>query len=442
MCRRFADRENEIATERQRDRTSPSIPYQTMNASTKSIKASEALEDIRAGMSDSQLMAKYKLTAKGLQSLTRKLQEAGFLTQSELGSGMSSAGNPEAGTWKCPACGSALSGETATCPRCGAMNPRTPASQWSHEPSATGGSGPGTPEVGLNPAVESLHKAKPAYVAAASSSALTLGAVDAAVDEFDEEIIPEPRHMDSTDALVLVGGLVGALICLALQWPRWILSVFITLVHEMGHTIVGWLFGYPSLPAFDVIWGGGVTVHLQRSWLLAVGIYVLFGWLMYLYRRNRATMVFLGIVALIHAWASLTQIHSVIILFMGHGTELIIAGLFIYRAASGRSIILFAERPLYALIGFFIVLHDLPFAYRLITSVGYRAQYAACKGGDMNMDFVRIASDHLNVSLPSVATFFLVCCVMTPILALLAFRYEEYVHSAIARRWVREAPSR
>ncbi|MDQ7784033.1 MAG: hypothetical protein RDU20_14210 [Desulfomonilaceae bacterium] len=48
------------------------------------IKASEAIRDIRTGMSKSDFMRKHRLSAKGLQSLFGKLVEAGAVTGSEL----------------------------------------------------------------------------------------------------------------------------------------------------------------------------------------------------------------------------------------------------------------------------------------------------------------------------------------------------------------------
>jgi len=48
------------------------------------IKARDAVRDIRSGMTDSGLMEKYGLSAKGLQSLFLKLLEAKALTQAEL----------------------------------------------------------------------------------------------------------------------------------------------------------------------------------------------------------------------------------------------------------------------------------------------------------------------------------------------------------------------
>jgi hypothetical protein len=48
------------------------------------IDAKEALDDLHAGMDDHALMAKYRLSAKGLQSLFTKLIEAGVITQELL----------------------------------------------------------------------------------------------------------------------------------------------------------------------------------------------------------------------------------------------------------------------------------------------------------------------------------------------------------------------
>lgn len=48
------------------------------------VNAQEAARDIRLGMNDSQLMEKYRLTFKGLQSLFTKLMTAKLITQADL----------------------------------------------------------------------------------------------------------------------------------------------------------------------------------------------------------------------------------------------------------------------------------------------------------------------------------------------------------------------
>ena len=251
---------------------------------------------------------------------------------------------------------------------------------------------------------------------------------------------PEPRHLDRTDLLVMISGAGIAALAFISTFVSNTLWTMTTLVHEMGHALFGWLFGLPSLPAFDLMYGGGVTISQQQSILLLVVIYCLLGYLMYYYRKNTGTLIWLGVLGIIHFLCVITKWHEVIYLFMGHGTELIIAGLFIYRALSGSAVVHFAERPLYAAIGFFIVYQDTGFAYRLMTSPEARQAYGEAKGGGHWMDFSRIGSDYLGTSLENVAGVFFVFCLLTIVLGYLAFRYQEYIHTSLVRR-LRKEPS-
>jgi hypothetical protein len=221
-------------------------------------------------------------------------------------------------------------------------------------------------------------------------------------------------------------------------WVKWTFSVLEILVHEMGHTIFGWIFGYPSLPAFDLVWGGGVTLHVDRSNALLLLIYALLVGLIVIYRRNRFAVAVIAIIIAFHLFCSFTKYHSLLIIAMGHGTELVIGGLFIYRALSGRAIIHYVERPLYSTIGFFIVFSNIAMSYKLVTSWYERGAYAVAKGGHMEMDFIRIARDHLNWKLSSVALVFLIFSVLTPFIAYLAVRYEQYIYSILIKLFRRE----
>lgn len=257
-------------------------------------------------------------------------------------------------------------------------------------------------------------------------------------DSEDDDYSPEPRSLDRDGWIILVVGPVIALVSFMFFWLRWTFSVFETLVHEMGHAIFGWIFGYPSLPAFDLIWGGGVTVHVDRSSALLLLVYALLAGLIVLYRRNHIAVIAIIAVISLHLFCTFTKYHSLLMVAMGHGTELLIGGLFIYRALSGRSIIHYVERPLYSIIGFFMVFSNMGLSYKLVTSWYERGAYASAKGGHLEMDFIRIARDHLNWKLTSVALLFLILSVLTPVVAYLAFRYEQYVYSALIRLLRRE----
>lgn len=334
------------------------------------INAWEAAREIRSGMPDPKLMEKYGLSSQGVKSLKKKLVEAGMLRETDLGAPQDSP-----------------------------------------------------------PRAEALpDPAKPTAPIPIASRALP--------PEDEEEDPPRPlevRTFWTEEWIALAVGIFGALLCFAFFWPYWILGVFRILVHEMGHFIFGWAFGYPSAPAFDIMHGGGVTLHTQRSWLILVVIYFAFGALVVWLRRNTLAVALFCAVALVHLLLTLTRGHDVVILAMGHGTELIIGGLFIYQALASRAIVHPAERPVYAIIGFFLVFSDVKFSFDLLWNPMFQEEYLAGKGGCLDNDFVRIARDIFGCPMSRVTAVFLACTILTPLMSFLAFRYEEFVHSAIVR---------
>jgi hypothetical protein len=50
----------------------------------RTINSKEVVRDIRSHMTDEELMAKYRLSVRGLKSVLRKLLEAKLITQSEF----------------------------------------------------------------------------------------------------------------------------------------------------------------------------------------------------------------------------------------------------------------------------------------------------------------------------------------------------------------------
>jgi hypothetical protein len=238
--------------------------------------------------------------------------------------------------------------------------------------------------------------------------------------------------------MLAIGAGVG-FICVMFTLPNFFLSVFKTLVHELGHAVFGWLYGYPSFPAFDFMYGGGMTFNFQQNKLVVLLIMLCLAGLLFLLRKNATALIVFGIISVLHLFLTFTNIHSLIIIFMGHGMELLIAGLFIYRALSGRSIVHGVERPLYAILGFFLVFSDVGFAYRLLTSHDEREEYFSAKGGDVDMDFLRIARDHFHTdNIGGPVFFFLVLSLVVPIVALLAYRYEQYIHFFLAKLLTRD----
>ncbi len=348
---------------------------------------------------------------------------------------------------KCPKCGFEQSDTNAECPRCGVIFAKLgiqPSGDLSNHDVAPRERGP----------FQRTDIRGPEKIQSASRAVAPQAAVGAVSDgrEFEDDLVgeqrgseievpPEPLHMHKEDWIVLAVSLGIVAVVFGVPLLKHIFSTLMILVHEMGHMIFGWVLGYPSAPAFDLTYGGGVTFHTDRSTLLLIVIYALLIFLVFSFRKNIRAVIFLLTVTLVHFVLTITRLNQVVILFMGHGTELLIAGIFFYRALSGAAVVHSAERHLYAAIAFFIVISDTSFSYRLMTSSFARAEYADAKGGGHWMDFSRIAIDHLHVNLTSVAYFFFLFCLMTLPLGFLAFRYQEYLRAAVGRLWTREPES-
>lgn len=238
---------------------------------------------------------------------------------------------------------------------------------------------------------------------------------------------PSIASLDPPAWKSMAGGFVLAVGILMFPFLSYVFRYLIVLVHEIGHAVIAWLHGYPAVPAFDFMYGGGITSYQSRKIILVIIVYLLFAGLFYLYRKNPFTLAVLAVLVILHSIVTFTQLRFLLFLFMGHGFELIFAVVFLYRALSGSAVVVPAERPLYAFLGFFIVFIDFRFAYRLMTSSAYRADYGAAKGGGDWMDFSRIAHEFLQTELSSVAAFFLVLCMLTPVAAFLIFRYKAYL---------------
>ncbi|MFT5129752.1 MAG: hypothetical protein ACI8W8_003381, partial [Rhodothermales bacterium] len=68
-------------------------------------------------------------------------------------------------------------------------------------------------------------------------------------------------QVDKGGWIAPLGGFVTAFIPFFFPRLHWIMSYLKILVHELGHSAVAWLFGYPGLPTFSLQHGGGVAIH-------------------------------------------------------------------------------------------------------------------------------------------------------------------------------------
>ena len=240
---------------------------------------------------------------------------------------------------------------------------------------------------------------------------------------------PEPGRFDATVRKTILTGAILATIVTVLPFPRFVFGYMGTLLHEFGHTVAAWVFGYPAIPAFNFQHGGGVTSIDDRQWPLMLLCFAGLGWLLWRYRSHRPAWPLLAIPAALYLALAVTRVHEIVITFMGHGMELTIAGVFLYRALSGSAVKVALERPLYAFLGLFLVVGEVRFAWGLTTNQQKQIEYGIELSGIPN-DWLRIA-DRLGMELSGVTSAYLLLTPLPVVLALLFFRYRERIFDAL-----------
>jgi hypothetical protein len=204
------------------------------------------------------------------------------------------------------------------------------------------------------------------------------------------------------------------------------------LLHEFGHTVAAWMFGYPAIPAFNFAHGGGVTSIENRQWAIMLGWLAAVGWLLWRYRNHRPAWPLLAIPTAIYLALAVTRVHEIVITFMGHGMELTIAGVFLYRALSGSAVKHEIEKPLYAFLGLFLVLGEMRFAWGLANSREKQIEYGIELSGIPN-DWLRIA-DRLGTDLPTATGAYLLLTPLPVVLAFLFYRHRERILGSLGSR--------
>jgi hypothetical protein len=114
--------------------------------------------------------------------------------------------------------------------------------------------------------------------------------------------------------------------------PVWAIHFFAVFPHEAGHLLMFWLFGHPAVPALDILYGGGwVHPEPQQPWLLGL-VYFSMGvlglWL-HAKKKRRLLMLVCALVP-VHLALAFNIGHNILDLYMGAGSELLAATLFVY----------------------------------------------------------------------------------------------------------------
>ncbi|HET8774258.1 MAG TPA: hypothetical protein VFP80_10720 [Thermoanaerobaculia bacterium] len=210
----------------------------------------------------------------------------------------------------------------------------------------------------------------------------------------EEERIADGR-IGRSELRILGFGLLAAIGAYALPLTRYVFSAIVTLFHEFGHAVAGWLLGYVSIPAFDFVYGGGMTHHGPFRLSIAVAVGLGFAYLAWLFRENKKSVAIVGV--LFAFWLLLVTREwrrEIAFASAGHLAEFILAGILFYKALAGVGWRMpELERPLGAFVAFFVQIHSTLFAWRLIQDQSFLAWYRKGKGGALMNDLEVVALD-------------------------------------------------
>lgn len=309
----------------------------------------------------------------------------------------------------CTTCGYSRDAKDAThCGLCGVL--RRPASALDRPPASVSPKAPSPDSASPNPA-------SPGSVSPASVSpvpARTWAQPGPAPIE-----VALPRALGRRGRPVAIGWrylIIGMVLALAftltptLRFMGWFIG---SLFHETGHVAYSWFVGCPAWPAISLR-GHAAAFHQPQNPVVValIGLGLVTG-IVIARQQQRFGALAIGLLVL---WPLLTffeGIREVGFLLSGHLGELVFAGVFLWRARTGEAIEHEAERPLYACVGWFLLVRNIVLTAGLTFTESARALYMTNGSFGLTNDYVRVAQHWLHVPLQAVSGFMLLVALGT-----------------------------
>lgn len=236
---------------------------------------------------------------------------------------------------------------------------------------------------------------------------------------------PPPYRMLAVAAVI-------AIIFNYLPVVSWAMSALVTLFHEVGHAVVAWILGVPAIPAFDFAYGGGITHMVGFQPVLALIIFGLAAWGIWLLRAHRNVAIGLSIV--LAFWLIVVTAEwrrETVISGAGVGGEIAFAAIFLFMGVTGAGLRHpEIERPVAAFCAFYAAFQTLRFGWGLANDRDFLELYRRGKGGAMMNDLEVIALNlHIHTPFnPGIETLAKLLLFAVPITMALA------LYAAITRR--------
>lgn len=178
------------------------------------------------------------------------------------------------------------------------------------------------------------------------------------------------------------------------------------LFHESGHTVTALAFGMPAYPAISLR-GHAASIHQDQIAFMVFLLWAVLGYVTWHLRHHRAALVSLTIAVAVYPVIAFTDLKESLFLIGGHGGELAMATVCLWRALTGGFTHNLLERGLHSVLGWYLVGSNVWLCGGLATSAAARAHYAANGSFGLTNDYIRLADDVLGIGLPQVGAMML-----------------------------------
>jgi hypothetical protein len=188
--------------------------------------------------------------------------------------------------------------------------------------------------------------------------------------------------------------------------------------HEIGHTLTMWFFGYPALPMFDLQHGGGMSAMMgEQNMLVLAGVWAAILYGIWQFRWHKGIVAGLVLLLAINLACAFNDWHEILINFMGHGFEALIAGFLLFRALFNLAPRGGFERFLNAYFGFGLIFKAFIDFSGLLHNQTHRLSYYTQKGAHGFGDFDKITNYFYKGEFADVVLFalaFNAACLIVP----------------------------
>jgi hypothetical protein len=233
---------------------------------------------------------------------------------------------------------------------------------------------------------------------------------------------PKRRQILSTGMWYLLAGLALAPIFTLTPYLQIVGWVFSAVVHETGHTLFAFAVGCPALPAVSLTGHGAATIHGQQTWFVALAVWAALGWLAWRIFRETDDWLIRGAVVAVTIAFPFVAFHETTRqmghLLSGHGFEILVACIFLWRASTGMFTEPGIERLLYSFLGWYLLFSNAYLTFGIAYLPKVRSWYTQSGSFGLTNDYIRAAEDILFIDIKAVVLSMLLVIVASACVSL------------------------